>query len=237
MPMDVILLERVDKLGSMGEKVRVKPGFARNFLLPQGKALRATPENVAYFEAQRSALEKVNAEKRAAAQTLAKKLESLKVALIRNASEGGQLYGSVTSRDIADAVKAASKIDITRGMVVMNDSLKTIGLFPVTIALHPEVRVDVTINVARSEDEARAQAKTGKALIAEDSRAAAAETAVAKESFLEEGVLEAEEAEAEEETRDAAKKAEKTARRTARKAAKADKSAPEGVEEEAAAEE
>ncbi len=223
--MEVILLERVDSLGNMGEKVRVKPGYARNYLLPQGKALRATDKNVAYFESQKAALEKLNAEKRAEAQKASKKLEGLKVVVIRHASEAGQLYGSVSSRDIADAINEAGKHNVARNQVTANSALKTLGLFPVTVALHPEVKVEITVNIARSQEEAKVQEKTGKALIAkteQDEREQAA--ADAKALFLEDSALASEAADAEEAAADeadaAAKKAAKKPKKP--KAAKAD---------------
>ena len=176
MPTEIILLERVEKLGKMGDVVKVKPGYARNFLLPQRKALRATKENLAYFEAQRKALEAQNAERKAEAEKVAKKIDGLKVVILRQASEAGSLYGSVASRDIADALTAESKITVARNQVDLNDAIKSIGLFPVKITLHPEVKVQVTLNIARSADEAKAQEKTGKAAIvdhnAEDKKAA-----------------------------------------------------------------
>lgn len=163
----VILLERVEKLGNMGDVVKVKPGFARNYLLPQKKALRASKENVAYFEAQRKHLEADNEKRKKAAEKIAAKLNGLKVPLVRQASEGGQLYGSVNGRDIAVVVAEISKENILRNMVTLNDNIKTIGLFSVTVVLHPEVKVSVTINVARSLEEAKIQEETGKALIAQ----------------------------------------------------------------------
>lgn len=166
--MDVILLEKVYKLGEMGEVVSVRPGYARNFLLPQKKALRATDDNRAYFESQRASLEKLNAEKRDAAAKEAKKLEGLTVAMIRQASEGGQLYGSVTARDIAEVITAETGVKIRRSMIDLNQNFKTLGLFDTMVALHPEVMVTVTLNVARTMDEAAIQQKTGKALIATD---------------------------------------------------------------------
>ena len=164
--MQVILLERVEKLGELGEEVTVKPGFARNYLLPQGKALRATEENVAYFEKDRKAIEAKNAKKREASEQDAKKIEGLTVDLIRQASESGQLYGSVAARDIAEAIRDGSEITVRRGQVDLNINLKKIGLFTVPVTLHPEVKVDVTVNIARTADEADIQRKTGKALIA-----------------------------------------------------------------------
>lgn len=162
---EIILLERVEKLGKMGELVKVKPGYARNFLLPQRKALRATKENLAYFEAQRKALEAQNAERKAAAETEAKKIEGLKLVILRQASEAGHLYGSVASRDIADALADNAKITVTRNQIQLNDAFKMVGVFPVKIALHPEVKVEIALNIARSLDEAKIQEKTGKGVI------------------------------------------------------------------------
>ena len=180
---EIILLERVEKLGKMGEIVKVKPGFARNFLLPQRKALRATKENLAFFEAQRKALEAQNAERKAAAEQEAKKIEGLKVVILRQASEAGSLYGSVASRDIADALSAKAGVTVGRNQVAMNDALKSVGLFPVKIALHPEVKVEITLNIARSDEEAKVQEKTGKAVVvdhrAEDKAAKAVKSAPA----------------------------------------------------------
>lgn len=163
--MEVILLEKVNKLGAMGETVSVRPGYARNFLLPQKKALRATDANKAYFEAQRATLEKANADKRSAAEKEAKKIENAVIAVIRQASEAGQLYGSVTSRDIADFIQAETGVSVERRMIDLNQNFKTLGLFDVPVILHPEVIVTVTLNIARSQEEAAIQKKTGKALI------------------------------------------------------------------------
>ncbi len=165
----VILLERVEKLGKMGDLVDVKPGYARNFLLPQKKALRASKENVAYFEAQKKTLEADNEKKRKDAEKTAKKIEGVKAPVIRQASEAGQLFGSVASRDIAVAVSEASGVKIERNMVRLTTNIKTIGLTPVDIYLHPEVKVEVIINIARSNEEAQIQAETGRALIADAS--------------------------------------------------------------------
>lgn len=231
MSMDVILLERVESLGNMGDKVRVKPGYARNFLLPQGKALRATADNIAYFETQRAALEKLNSEKRAEAEKVAKKLEGLKVSMIRNASEGGQLYGSVTARDIADAINAAGKLEISRSMVVVNVSFKSIGLVEVPVVLHPEVKVNVTINIARSEEEAKVQAKTGKAVIVDYSGASDAKDA--KSDLLDADALAAEAARNAEDAEGAAKDAAKSAAKSAKRAGKKVKADDAEGEEEA----
>lgn len=230
MSMDVILLERVESLGNMGEKVRVKPGYARNYLLPQGKALRATADNIAYFESQRAALEKLNAEKRVEAEKIAKKLEGLKVSMIRNAAEGGQLYGSVTARDIADAINAAGKAEVARNMVIVNQNFKTIGLFEVPVVLHPEVKVAVTINIARSEEEAKIQAKTGKAVVVDYSGASEAKDA--KSDLLDADALAAETVRDAEESAEAAKDAAKSAAKSAKRASKKAEKTDDGAEEE-----
>ncbi|MGD2132061.1 MAG: 50S ribosomal protein L9 [Maricaulaceae bacterium] len=156
--MQVILLERVGKLGAMGEVVKVKNGFARNFLLPQGKALRATDENKARFERERDALEKLNADRRDAAQGKADKLEGASFVLIRQAGESGQLYGSVSARDIAEAANEAGH-DVARGQIELPQAIKTIGVYTVNIHLHGEVVVDVQINIARTTEEAERQAR------------------------------------------------------------------------------
>jgi large subunit ribosomal protein L9 len=239
MATQVILLEKVDHLGAMGEVVNVKPGYARNYLLPQNKALRATKQNIAYFEAQKSAIEKVNNEKKAVAEKSAKKVDGAKVAIIRQASEGGQLFGSVSSRDIADAIEAATGETIQRNQVVMNTAFKTIGLFPVTIALHAEVKVDVIVNIARTTEEAEVQAKTGKALVAQTAQEEKAAQADARAQLMDAEAYEAEKAfEAEaaaEEAEAAAKAEEKSAKRAAKKAEAAnDADDAEGESEEAA---
>ena len=170
--MKIILLERVENLGDLGEEVTVKPGFARNYLLPQGKALRATADNIAYFEKERKTIEANNAKQRDAAKVEAKKIDGMTIDLIRQASESGQLYGSVAARDIADQITESSDAKVGRSQVVLNINLKTIGLFNVPVSLHPEVQVEVTVNIARSAAEAEIQRKTGKALIsAEDEEA------------------------------------------------------------------
>jgi large subunit ribosomal protein L9 len=155
---DVILLERVEKLGQMGQVVKVRPGFARNFLLPQKKALRATKDNLAYFEKQRHQLEAQNLSRRSEAEQVAKKLDGVAVVVIRQAGESGQLYGSVTARDIADAVTAAG-FTVARAQVVLVKAIKTLGLHKQRVVLHPEVSVSVTVNVAQSAEEAEMQTK------------------------------------------------------------------------------
>jgi large subunit ribosomal protein L9 len=176
--MHVILLERVEKLGAMGETVRVKDGYARNYLLPRGKALRATEANKAKFEAQRAELEARNAAAVEAAKTDAEKLDGKSYVLIRQAGESGQLYGSVSTRDIANAA-SESGIAVNRNQVVLSDPIKTIGLYDVKIALHGEVACTVKINVARTPDEAEAQARgevlTGNVDEREETRRAAEE--------------------------------------------------------------
>src|SRR5215469_16055676 len=137
---ELILLERVEKLGQMGQVVKVKPGFARNFLLPQKKALRATKENLAYFEKQRTQLEAANLTRRSEAEQVAKTLDGLSVVVIRQAGESGQLYGSVSARDISDAVTAAG-FTIGRGQVVLDKAIKSLGLHKLRVVLHPEVSV------------------------------------------------------------------------------------------------
>jgi large subunit ribosomal protein L9 len=154
---DLILLERVEHLGQMGQIVKVKPGYARNFLLPQKKAMRATKDNLAYFETQRTQLEAQNLQRKGEAGDVGAKLEGLRVVLIRQAGESGQLYGSVAARDIADAVTAAG-FTVDRQQVVLDRPIKTLGLHPIRVALHPEVSVTVTANVAQSEEGARMQA-------------------------------------------------------------------------------
>src|SRR5215471_4655324 len=170
MPMNVILLERVPKLGQMGDVVKVKPGFARNYLLPQKKALRATKDNIAYFESQRKVLEAQNLERRSEAESVGGKMKDLRVTLIRQASEALQLYGSVTSRDIAESAGSAG-IKIERGQVELDKPIKALGAHKIKIHLHPEVTVEITALVARSPDEAEFLAKGG-TLVAETERAA-----------------------------------------------------------------
>ncbi len=186
--MQVILLEKIDNLGSLGEEVKVRDGFARNFLLPQNKALRATDSNRAYFQKEKAALEAANAKKREAAEKESKKFEKIFITVIRQASETGALYGSVTPRDIAEGITAASKVTVDRNHVILNTPLKALGLFTVNVALHPEVKTEVTVNIARSEEEAAIQKKTGKALVKtqdeDDKKAEAAEAELAAEEFF-----------------------------------------------------
>ncbi len=194
--MDIILLERVEKLGQMGEVVSVKPGFARNFLLPQKKALRATKSNLEQFETQRVQLEADNLERKSEAEKIAEKIDGLKVIIIRQAGEAGQLYGSVSNRDIADAVAEAG-FTIDRKQVNLTAVIKNLGMHEVKVVLHPEVSVEITANVARSAEEAETQAETGSAFNAAELRDAE-DAAVAQEIAAEAAESRAEaEAEAE----------------------------------------
>jgi large subunit ribosomal protein L9 len=161
---EVILLERIERLGHMGQVVKVRPGFARNFLLPQKKALRATKSNLDLFEKQRVELEEHNVEARNKAEALAKKLEKVSLVIIRQASDAGHLYGSVTARDVADAGKEANQ-PIERSQVYIVTPIKSLGLYDVKVKLHPEVTIKLKINVARSVEEAAVQAEKGAAVI------------------------------------------------------------------------
>jgi len=163
--MDVILLERIEKLGSIGDVVKVKNGYARNFLLPNGKALRANDSNRKVFEANRERIEAQNAERRGEAETEAKKVDGAKIQLIRQASNTGQLYGSVSARDLAEALEAAG-YKVAKNQIVLDKPIKSIGMQDVKIALHPEVSVTISVNVARSPEEAELQA-AGKDVMAE----------------------------------------------------------------------
>jgi len=195
--MEVILLERIQKLGSMGEVVKVKDGYARNYLFPQHKALRATDANRAKFERDRTVLEAKNEERRKAAMGDSGKLEGKSFVILRQAGESGQLYGSVSTRDIAEAASTAA-LKVSRNHVLLDTPIKTIGLYTVQIALHPELAIPVTLNVARSQDEADAQAR-GEVLTGPVSERAEA-LAAAEELFESEAAAEAavEETEAEE---------------------------------------
>jgi large subunit ribosomal protein L9 len=180
--MEVILLERVAKLGQMGEVVRVKDGFARNFLLPTGKALRATKENRARFEHMKVELEARNLEQRSEAEKIAKKLDGQNFSVLRQAAEGGQLYGSVSPRDLA-ALVAQRGFAVTRAQIALNTPIKSIGLHKVPVTLHPEVEVTINVAVARNADEAERVAR-GEDVIALRAQAAAEEEAAAAEAFF-----------------------------------------------------
>ncbi len=153
--MEIVLLERIEKLGIMGDVVTVKDGFARNYLLPQKKALRATPDNIAQFEAQRAHLEARNLELRKEAEAVGERIEGVKIVIVRQASENDQLYGSVSVRDIAEGLTEAG-FGVDKSQVALDKPIKTIGIFPVRVVLHPEVSIGVSVNVARSAEEAEA---------------------------------------------------------------------------------
>ncbi len=163
---ELILLQRVEKLGQMGERVHVKPGYARNFLLPQKKAIRANKDNLAKFESQRVHLEAMNIKRREEAERIAERVGGLSVVIIRQAGEAGSLYGSVSSRDIADVATEAG-LSINRSQVILEQPIKMLGLTPVRVVLHPEVSISVTVNVARSLEEAAKQAR-GEAIARDD---------------------------------------------------------------------
>ncbi len=156
--MEIILLERVEKLGQMGDVVNVKPGFARNYLLPKNKARRATKANIAQFDTQRTQFEAANLQKKDEAESIGTRLDGLSIVLVRQASDSDQLYGSVTTRDISAQISEAG-FTIDKNQVQLDQPIKTVGLHSVTVRLHPEVFVSVTANVARTEEEAEAQAR------------------------------------------------------------------------------
>ena len=193
--MQVILLERVEKLGQMGDEVRVKDGFARNFLLPKKKALRATKANREYFQTQKAQMEAQNLERKKDADAIAKKLDGKSFVLLRQAGDRGQLYGSVSPRDIADVVEKGG-FTINRTQVTISTAIKAIGLFTIPVVLHPEVKVNITVNVARSEDEAERQAR-GENVLAE--RTEQEEAKIAAEELFEEGAGPKEDGDASEE--------------------------------------
>ncbi|TSD84508.1 50S ribosomal protein L9 [Mycobacterium sp. KBS0706] len=178
--MEIILLERVEKLGQIGDVVRVKPGFARNYLLPQKKALRATKANLAVFEKQRAQIEANNLEAKGEAENIAGRMDDVSIVVIRQAGDSGQLYGSVSARDIAEGLTAAG-YTVSRGQVAIEQPIKTLGLEKVRIRLHPEVSVIVTVNVARSAEEAEMQRQRGGMVVASvlEEEEAAAEAAAA----------------------------------------------------------
>jgi large subunit ribosomal protein L9 len=182
--MEVILLQRIGRLGQMGDVVRVKDGYARNFLLPKGKALRATTENRTRFESMKTDLEARNLAQRGDAEKVAVKLDGQSYVVVRQAAEGGQLYGSVSTRDIATILGAAG-FTVDRGQIELNAPIKTIGLHVVPVALHPEVGSKITINVARSPDEAERQARGEDMTVRREAADEAAEAAVVAEAFFE----------------------------------------------------
>jgi large subunit ribosomal protein L9 len=189
--MEVILLERVAKLGQMGDVVRVKDGFARNFLLPNGKALRATKENRTRFETMKVDLEARNLQQKGEAQKVAEKLDGQKVTVLRQAAEGGQLYGSVSGRDLASLV-GEKGFAVNRSQITLNAPIKSIGQYKVPVVLHPEVEVAITVIVARSADEAERIARGEDVTVARTEEAEAAEEALAAaEEFFEPEAAEA----------------------------------------------
>jgi large subunit ribosomal protein L9 len=205
--------------------VKVKPGYARNYLLPKRKALRATKDNLTYFESQKVQLEADNLERRGEAEAVAVKLEGLTVTLIRQAGETGQLYGSVSARDMAEAIaEAGAKVE--RGQIKLEKAIKVLGLHPVHLRLHPEVVVEVTANVARSQEEAETQAREGHVVSAEEQREA-------EEAAIQEVISEVEAEEAEEEA--AAEQIAATEEPAGEEAAEEEASAPEPAEAESGA--
>ncbi|MGA7975147.1 MAG: 50S ribosomal protein L9 [Pseudolabrys sp.] len=199
--MEVILLERIAKLGQMGDVVRVRDGFARNFLLPRAKALRATDENKERFEAMKAELQAKNLEAKSGAEKVAAGLDGKSVTVLRQASETGHLYGSVSTRDIAGLVNAEGGVQVNRNQVELNTPIKTIGEYKVPLALHADVETTITVIVARSNDEAERIARGENVLIPRDEaeEEAAQAAANAESYFEEEGERDEEEGEAEEE--------------------------------------
>jgi large subunit ribosomal protein L9 len=194
--MQVILLERVEKLGQMGDVVKVKDGFARNFLLPRKKALRATKDNVKKFEGQKAQLEARNLAARKEAEGVATKLDKQTYVILRQAGETGMLYGSVSTRDIADAITAGG-VSVSRDQIILDKAVKMLGLVDVKVQLHPEVRVAVTLNVARTAEEAERQARGENVLQSEAEQARAEADAMFEEAAAARAAAEAEDEEAE----------------------------------------
>ncbi len=197
--MDVILLERVENLGQMGDVVKVKAGYARNFLLPQKKALRANDDNKQVFEAQRADLEARNLERKKEAEQVAAKIDGASFVIIRQSSEMGVLYGSVSSRDIAEAASEGG-FSIERAQVRLDKPLKALGVSPVRVVLHPEVDVKININVARSEDEAERQARGENVLARPEDQAEQEQAEEAAPEFFDENAGDAVEASDDEKT-------------------------------------
>ena len=184
--MEVILLERIEKLGQMGDVVSVKPGYARNYLLPQNKAVTANKDNIVHFESQRTQLEAQNLERKSEAEAVGKKMDGTFVTMVRQAGDAGQLYGSVNARDIAHGLIEAG-FTVTRNQVSLAEPIKSIGLHEVSIALHPEISVMVSANVARSEEEAEIQEQTGEAVIAKEEENTFVDEEPRTESVVEDG--------------------------------------------------
>jgi len=189
--MEVILLERIDQLGQMGDVVKVKAGFARNYLLPKKKALRANKENREYFESKRSELEAVNLKRKSEAEAIAKKMDGTKLIIVRQAGEGGQLYGSVTARDVGDSLKEAG-FTVDRGQVLLHSPIKDLGNFKTAVRLHPEVDVSIEFTVARSVEEANVIAEKAAEFLerAEDAEKLAADDEAAQDDAAQEAAPE-----------------------------------------------
>jgi len=177
---ELILMQRVDKLGQMGEVVKVRPGYARNFLIPSGKAIRASKDNLARFERERAQLEALNLRRREEAERVAERVAGLSITIIRQAGESGALYGSVSTRDIAEGC-TASGLTVARDQVLLEQPIKSVGLTTVQVALHPEVNVPVVVNVARSPEEAEKQARGERVEAADEAEAASLEAELAAE--------------------------------------------------------
>ncbi|MGI9392543.1 MAG: 50S ribosomal protein L9 [Parvibaculales bacterium] len=203
--MEIVLLERIEKLGQMGDVVKVRDGYARNFLIPQGKALRANKQNLEHFEKERTQLEARNLKLKGEAEQIAKKLDGSDFIAIRQSSESGQLYGSVSSRDIA-ALVTEGGASIQRGQIYLSHPIKALGVYKVSVSLHPEVNVEIEVNVARSSEEAERQAR-GEDVLADAEAKEQQEESIAVEEVFEEEVLAeqkaAEEAEQAQETEEA----------------------------------
>jgi large subunit ribosomal protein L9 len=177
---ELMLMQRVDKLGQMGELVKVKPGYARNHLIPTGKAIRANKDNLARFERERAQLEAQNLKRREEAERIAERVSGLSIVIIRQAGESGALYGSVSTRDIADGCKA-SGLSVDREQVLLAQPIKSVGLTTVQVALHPEVSIPVVVNIARSPEEAEKQARGERVEAADEAEAASLEAELAAE--------------------------------------------------------
>ncbi len=182
--MEIILLERVEKLGQMGDVVTVKPGYARNFLIPNKKALRATKSNLSYFDAQKAQLEAENLKKKTEAEAVAGKMQDLSVVLVRAAADSGHLYGSVNSRDIANVITEAG-FTVNRSQIDLNATIKDLGLYDISVVLHPEVKITVQINVARSQEEAQLQLERGAAVTGSEDQQEAEEELLSVEELFE----------------------------------------------------
>ena len=231
--MQLILLERIGKLGQIGDIVTVKDGYARNFLLPKKKALRATEANKIYFEQQRKSIEARNADQIKAAEKVAKQTQGAKVILLRQAGETGQLYGSVTSRDIAVELRK-QKIQVRRGNIILDSPIKEIGIAKVKVSLHADVIIEVDVNVARSAEEAQAQVIAAVKLFESKELAEAAEAALSDEPAEEESAEEAGEEAGEEAAVEAAEEAPEEATEEASEEESKEKGEPEDASEKEA---